>query len=443
MTLPDVDDTLRIEERLYFLRKQVDLYRESLYARHDPPDDLIVRLERAETELDRLERRSSEVDPLDLRIGADRWRIYTTSKAAADAVDAKRRTGGAPPAALIAHETGDPPVETGIDPPVDTGIEVVIDRRMAQVPTSIYHLFRAPEHALITCDLTNRSGRHRRLRVTVVLERYSAPAVETVELPPDGSHTVEALPTLFPDLVQRITELTVATVSILIEDLEGPVVLHRTGPIPLLARSTAPLAVLDPATARWTDLSPYLGAFVTPNEPSVMAFLRTVVDQQPNRRLVGYQMTAVEVEEQVKAVFAALKLRGVAYVDSVVAFNPDEGTGAQRVRLPREALADRMANCIDGTVLFASLLEGMTINPALVIVPKHAFVAWETGFKNGNWRYLETTRIGTSTFTEACQNAETSAAFYEPLAARLNDPARFRRWPLSLLRSAHGITPME
>ena len=46
--------------------------------------------------------------------------------------------------------------------------------------------------------------------------------------------------------------------------------------------------------------------------------------------------------------------------------------------LPRESLADKEANCINGTVLFASLLEGISMSPAIVLVPGHAFLAWET-----------------------------------------------------------------
>ena len=63
---------------------------------------------------------------------------------------------------------------------------------------------------------------------------------------------------------------------------------------------------------------------------------------------------------------------------SVLAFNPDHGTANQWVRLPRETLADHTANCLDGAVLFANLLEAVSLSPALVIVPSHAFVGWQT-----------------------------------------------------------------
>lgn len=101
------------------------------------------------------------------------------------------------------------------------------------------------------------------------------------------------------------------------------------------------------------------------------------------------------------------------------------------MRLPRESLAHGQANCIDGAVLFASLLEGISINPAIVLVPGHALVAWETWKNSGEWKYLETTMIGTGNFKDACVRGESYA----------NNP-KLTRWSLRDLRSK-GIMPME
>ena len=122
-----------------------------------------------------------------------------------------------------------------------------------------------------------------------------------------------------------------------------------------------------------------IGAFITPNAPSLMKFLRLAAERHPDGCLVGYQGDEDHVTPQIKSLFEALKTEAdITYVNSVIDFNPEQGFASQRVRLPRESLADKQANCIDGTVLFASLVEGISMNPAIVIVPGHAFVAWET-----------------------------------------------------------------
>ncbi|WP_433305973.1 hypothetical protein ACQP2F_19530 [Actinoplanes sp. CA-030573] len=324
-----------------------------------------------------------------------------------------------------------------------TGLEARAVVRMAQVPTSIYHLYKQDENPLVTCTVRNTGGAPRRLRITSFLEGYSARAVSTREVPSNQEVSVNQLPALFHDRLHDLDELTTAAVNVLIEDLDGPVELNDTYSVPLLARTSVPLAVKDPATGKWADVSKYLGAFVTPNAPKILAFLRTVADQLPETRLVGYEQGAKEARAEVEAIFKALKNLGIIYVNSVVAFSPYEGAAVQRVRLPRESLEDREANCIDGTVLVASLMEAATLNPAIVIVPGHAFVGWETDQGSGEWSYLETTMIGTSSFGDACDSAEVMAKQYEELATSSGDPSNFRRWPLSELRTTLGITPTE
>ena len=114
------------------------------------------------------------------------------------------------------------------------------------------------------------------------------------------------------------------------------------------------------------------------------------------------------------------------------------------MRLPRESLTAGTANCIDGAVLFASLLEGISLSPALVIIPGHALVAWETWEDSGEWDYLETTMIGGAyTFAQARNSGRSLAETFEQLAAETGNNAKFRFWPLRKLRAQYRITPME
>lgn len=326
-----------------------------------------------------------------------------------------------------------------------TGLEAKVFLRMAQVPTSIYHLFDPEKNPLIEVKVTNFSAETRRLRVSSYIEGYSAHAVNSAEIPSNGDQTFKQLPTLFPKDLVDVSELTRATLNVLVEDLDTKKVeTHSTHPIWLLARTTAPLAVKDPKTGQVQDLMPYLGAFVTPNHPDLMRFLRQAAELHPQQRLVGYQGNPAAVEPQIKAIFEALKQSAkIKYVNSVIDFTPDQGASNQRVRLPAESLTDMEANCIDGTVLFASLLEGVSLSPAIVIVPGHAFMGWETWNDNtAAWKYIETTLIGSNTFEEACAQGEANAANYKAYADSTKNPFAFRVLPLRQLRTEFGITPM-
>lgn len=391
----------------YELRLVVDRLRREVYQQTDPAasPDLLDELDKAERELQAVEEQRIAVQADDPESGL---------------ILDSRQTGG-----RRGRET--------------TGLEAKVHLRMAHVPTAIYHLFDRTRTPLISCDVyvSGESDAARRVRVSSFVEGYSARAVNTFEVEPNDSYVFDQLPTLFPDRIGNVNELTRATLNILVEDLDGAVELHETYPLWLLARTSAPLSVEDPKTGQWRDMTPYFGAFVTPNAPSLMKFLRAAAAHHPDGSLVGYQIGEEHVTPQVKALFEALKAEaGITYVNSVIDFNPDQGFASQRVRLPRESLADGQANCIDGTVLMASLLEGISINPAVVIVPGHAFLAWETWRNSDKWRFLETTMIGSHTFEEACASGEQTAARYRA-------QERLKMWSLRDLRTQQGITPME
>ena len=59
-----------------------------------------------------------------------------------------------------------------------------------------------------------------------------------------------------------------------------------------------------------------------------------------------------------------------------------------------DALQSAQINCVDGSVLFASLLKAININPILVRVPGHMFVGYYTDRMHKNIHFLETSMIG-------------------------------------------------
>jgi len=75
----------------------------------------------------------------------------------------------------------------------------------------------------------------------------------------------------------------------------------------------------------------------------------------------------------------------------------------QTVRLPADTITQGSGNCIDGTFVFASALESMGLEPLLVFVPGHAFIAvWDgcsdpfgsCGELDRSPWFLETTMVG-------------------------------------------------
>ena len=330
-----------------------------------------------------------------------------------------------------------------LDPATPPGsLTVTIRPRMEQVYTALADLFDPQERPLVEVELRNETAQLRRVLVTSHIQEYSHVAETTVALAPGAAETVRQLPALRKAAVQGITELTKAELSVHVRDLDADRLLEQqSARIVLLGRNAAPLAARDAAANAWIDLTRYLAAFVTPHAPAVLEMLRRAVDRHPEQQLAGYQ---AHVPLQVNAFYDTLKHDiGLAYVQSTVSFNPDAAALDQRVRLPRESLAARSANCLDVALLVASLLEACTLNPALLISRDHALIAWEARPGSGAWEYLETTVFLTNDFDGARELGERKAAFFQQQAQRTGAAAWFRLLPVAALRTQHHITPLE
>ena len=84
----------------------------------------------------------------------------------------------------------------------------------------------------------------------------------------------------------------------------------------------------------------------------------------------GYQSEDPNVvKQQAAAVYAALQARSIAYIVPPASY---EKSG-QRVRLPYTVLTEKHGTCLDLSLLYASCLEQIGLNPLIVIVKGHAF----------------------------------------------------------------------
>jgi hypothetical protein len=252
------------------------------------------------------------------------------------------------------------------------------------------------------------------------------------------------LPSLIPEQARRITEIQRCTLHVEVVDPDKKVESQDAHSLVLLARTSSFNSVVDPETGRPRDLTKYYAAWVTPHVEPIQVLVRKAADKVPGRRMWGYQGRPDQeaTTMQVKALFDTLKEAGIAYVDSVIDFGAGPGQVTQRTRLPRESLRHRSANCIDGTVLFASLLEAASLHAAIVLVPGHAFVAWETWRGSDEWDYLETTMVDSHDFEAARQRARTLFQRFADEELTGDDGPIPRVLKLNDLRT-QGIWPME
>lgn len=140
-------------------------------------------------------------------------------------------------------------------------------------------------------------------------------------------------------------------------------------------------------------------AFVQEEHTGIDKILRDALNTKMADRWVGYQSDAAEVDKQVAAIWRTLHERGFVY-SSITATSGDEGNvHSQAVRTFDNALKTNQANCVDGTVVFASILKKIGIDPIMILVPGHCFLGYYTDGSKTSIKFLETTWLSHSYLT--------------------------------------------
>jgi hypothetical protein len=320
-----------------------------------------------------------------------------------------------------------------------TQLRVELMLRMRPLPTAIYHLLDPDTDPVLTVVMGNDASEARRICVRTYLEELSSQDVRTLVLEPHSETRINVRPPLLPARVREMTAERWTTWHLVVEDLDQGSKIERHEGIEVLCLppSFGFYGVARPETGQLIDLTPYFAAWVTPCSEAVQNLIRRAASFTSRGLLKSYVQDPVAITEQVQALYLSLREAGITYIDSVVPLETPAGYVSQGPRLPRESLTLKSANCLDGTLLFASLLEGASLRPILVFVPGHAFVGWELNEEGDEYDFLETTLISSTAFAEACR---VGRRLYE-------DNLKYYTQTVRVLRVAHlrarGIYALE
>lgn len=148
------------------------------------------------------------------------------------------------------------------------------------------------------------------------------------------------------------------------------------------------------AQMRYHGTSVFFGAYVNEDHPMIDQLLKEALSAKLVRRFVGYQRTEKQVNDQVYALWYVLQKRNFRYSSITNTSLSSNMVYAQRVRTIDDALKASQINCVDGSVLFASMLKAINLVPVLVRVPGHMFVGYYLDKGRKKVDFLETTMIG-------------------------------------------------
>lgn len=151
---------------------------------------------------------------------------------------------------------------------------------------------------------------------------------------------------------------------------------------------------LPDGRTRYVSTRLFYAAYVNEENPLIDKVLREALNTRIVRRFLGYQSTPEMVDKQVYALWYVLQKRNFKYSSVSYSSLSSNVVYAQRVRTFEDALNSSQINCVDGSVLFASLLRAINITPVLVQMPGHMFVGYYIDSAKKNLTFLETTMIG-------------------------------------------------
>lgn len=169
-----------------------------------------------------------------------------------------------------------------------------------------------------------------------------------------------------------------------------------TRPTTVLIRSIndCPIYFVSQTDGSGVDISFLFASYVNESHPMIDVILQEALQTEIVNGFTGYQSNdKEEVLNQVFAIWTALQQRGIKYSSITTPSAHSENVFSQNVRFLDESLKYTQANCVDGSVLIASILYKIGVNPILVVLPDHMYIGFYLDENKENVCYLETTRL--------------------------------------------------
>jgi len=270
---------------------------------------------------------------------------------------------------------------------------------------------------LLTLTITNPTERTVRVKVECELEQYSLPCTKVAHLAPNETQNVEMSITLKHRSAADLRNPEPTQIRYKVEKDPGAsfhLIDENTIRVRILALDQFIFASRDEVQNKILDYSWLIAAWVDPEDTAVQKLVAEASTKLKEQEMMasGYPAVAGPAAEaaitaQVSELYAALSRHGIAYQNRTEAPFRDRQNFSQRVRLPGRSLADGCANCLDGAVLFASLLAAFDLDPVILFLPDHALVGWKTSRgPMGQLKFLEITDVVNKDFGSACKNGQ-------------------------------------
>lgn len=218
-----------------------------------------------------------------------------------------------------------------------------------------------------------------KIKVEVIGEGWLKSSRTEVTLGKDEDEVIVIPKNIFDyDALQLIKQQKPANLTLKI-NVNGQDLPEQNEVVTLRSINECPYAVIfgedDDATT--DDLSWMFAAYVNENHPWIDGILKEALDAKLVDSFDGYQSgDPKKVIAQVYAIWHVLQRHGLKYSD-ITNTPKSKFAAAQTVRFLDDSIKNTQANCVDGSVIFASILTKISIKCGLVLAPGHCFLCFD------------------------------------------------------------------
>jgi hypothetical protein len=293
--------------------------------------------------------------------------------------------------------------------PRETSAPVTVDMITASYTykdsliTPLAHLYGVFLDDFIIITVQNDNSVPVKVVATSEIDGYTTKASDTVTVDAGGTQEIRQNPRLTTTAIDGLNSAHQADAHVVVSYMDNGqarTVLDQTSTTDITSRRDFPLRGIDGFSQQ--DVYELLAVMVTPTDPAVAELIRAAAEYAPGKAMGAGAAEAATGGFDPNAVYAQLAAVWQAESDdynlTYVSTTETFAAASQRIALPDEVLTNASGNCIELSLLFASVAESLGFAPYIILVPGHAYMAVQ--LDDNNTAVIETTSIGQATFDD-------------------------------------------
>jgi hypothetical protein len=281
--------------------------------------------------------------------------------------------------AAVNYRFGKNPAERGFDRSID--IEEIT---ISPLFSALYKFYETKPAGTVKISNISKNKEVTKLKASVMVKDFMDFPTQSkvIEVLKPGETATLDLFMLFNNKVLSVTEDTPLSANVSIDYVVSEREFKKEG--------TATFKLYNRNAMTWSD-DKKLASFITPRDTPVKVFARTVIQQYQNDRInILNQNLQAAIQ-----IFDALGVYGLTYVpDPKTPFTKfsESRDAVDYIQYPRETLRFRTGDCDDMTALYCSVLENIGISTALITIPGHIFMMFDSGVSKYDYREVSEER---------------------------------------------------